>query len=41
MSTIADDSPASGAAHRHAGLRDLFDYLLMAALQDRCTRRVV
>jgi hypothetical protein len=40
MSTTADDSPASGAAHEHAGLRDLFDYPLMAALQDRRTRRV-
>jgi hypothetical protein len=41
MSTTADDSPASGgAAHQHAGLRDLFDYPLMAALQDRRTRRV-
>jgi hypothetical protein len=40
MSTTADDSPASGAAQDHPGLRDLFDYPLMAALQDRRTRRV-
>ena len=40
MSTTADDSPADAPAQQHAGLRDLFDYSLMAALQDRRTRRV-
>ena len=40
MSTTADDSAASGAAQDHPGLRDLFNYPLMAALQDRRTRRV-
>ena len=38
MSTTADDRPAGRAGH--AGLRDLFSYPLVAALQDRRTRRV-